>query len=495
MTVNLSVENANKDLIKAFKNMAKASGAKLTIKQDKKLSESLKRTIKEVRQGKVEKFKDFESYKKDMNSYGSIDYGENEFIDSSQNCEELEHNKYDIDLSEARNHILNIDYQDITSELSIFDNQKCTFYYDESNNPRKFWLRENDFNAPVDKNFILGGVMHFGDTSASDIEDLKNQLKLQKTIKEIKFKHISNTTSFLDCLNSDKVSIFLRWLYDSDLYVHYLNLNHLYDAIIDIIETIPIDNIEIIARKYDYSNVRKFKDVMTNELYKIARNHYGDFYRLLLRYDYPNIAHENIKEFYKCILSYTKGNSWKLKSLSKVLRKAEKQKELVFLQGNEKKIIIDDYSHLYISQIVRFLYAQHIFDNEYNIEKLLDEYFLHVSEKIEYRFTDSKDEPFIQISDCLVGLLGKYYTFLNSFDKSQISQLSNKQQETLCLFVKLLVKSDNKSQLLINSIQSREDIKNHYKLYNLAIALEGRKDRLNGDEGIDADELYWQLGI
>ena len=68
MTVNLSVENANKDLIKAFKNMAKASGAKLTIKKDKKMSESLKQTIKEVRQGKVEKFKDFESYKKAMDS-------------------------------------------------------------------------------------------------------------------------------------------------------------------------------------------------------------------------------------------------------------------------------------------------------------------------------------------------------------------------------------------------------------------------------------------
>ncbi|WP_104722585.1 hypothetical protein [Helicobacter mesocricetorum] len=68
MTIDLSVENANKDLIKAFKNMAKASGAKLTIKRDKKLSESLKQTIKEVKQGKVEKFKDFESYKKAMDS-------------------------------------------------------------------------------------------------------------------------------------------------------------------------------------------------------------------------------------------------------------------------------------------------------------------------------------------------------------------------------------------------------------------------------------------
>ncbi|CUU40426.1 hypothetical protein [Helicobacter typhlonius] len=48
--------------------MAKASGANLKIKQDKELSKSLKQTIKEVRQGKVEKFKDFESYKKAMDS-------------------------------------------------------------------------------------------------------------------------------------------------------------------------------------------------------------------------------------------------------------------------------------------------------------------------------------------------------------------------------------------------------------------------------------------
>ena len=68
MTIDLSVENANKDLIKAFKNMAKASGAKLKIKRDKKLSESRKQTIKEVKQGKVEKFKDFENYKKAMDS-------------------------------------------------------------------------------------------------------------------------------------------------------------------------------------------------------------------------------------------------------------------------------------------------------------------------------------------------------------------------------------------------------------------------------------------
>lgn len=66
--MTLIIENANKDLIKAFKNMAKAAGAKLTISEEKKPSKRLREAIKEVKDGKVEKFKDFESYKKAMDS-------------------------------------------------------------------------------------------------------------------------------------------------------------------------------------------------------------------------------------------------------------------------------------------------------------------------------------------------------------------------------------------------------------------------------------------
>lgn len=35
-----------------------------------------------------------------------------------------------------------------------------TFYYDETNNIRKFWLTPDDFNAGHNKDFILGGVSY-----------------------------------------------------------------------------------------------------------------------------------------------------------------------------------------------------------------------------------------------------------------------------------------------------------------------------------------------
>ncbi len=61
------IENANKDLIKAFHSMAKAAGAKLTF-QEEKPSKNLLEALQELQEGKVEQFEDFEDYKKAMDS-------------------------------------------------------------------------------------------------------------------------------------------------------------------------------------------------------------------------------------------------------------------------------------------------------------------------------------------------------------------------------------------------------------------------------------------
>jgi len=37
-----------------------------------------------------------------------------------------------------------------------------TFYYDETNNIKKFYVRENDFNYTFTANFVLGGLVHLG---------------------------------------------------------------------------------------------------------------------------------------------------------------------------------------------------------------------------------------------------------------------------------------------------------------------------------------------
>jgi len=106
-----------------------------------------------------------------------------------------------MDLSLFRHLLISDTFQDISSELKVFDKQKCTFYYDESNNIRKLWLSEDDFNAPIDSDFVLGGVMHFGDKSMADVDSLKSQLRLQKSAKEMKFKPISKANAFLECLD------------------------------------------------------------------------------------------------------------------------------------------------------------------------------------------------------------------------------------------------------------------------------------------------------
>ncbi|MCI8545039.1 MAG: hypothetical protein HFH09_02275 [Bacilli bacterium] len=357
-----------------------------------------------------------------------------------------------IDIGIFRSSILSNELQDISNELKKFDVQNCTFYYDESNNHRKLWLNNNNFNVPIDKDFILGGVMFFQDQPLADINALKNKLQLQKSIKEIKFKHISKAKSFLDCLKEDNISIFLKWLYNSDLYIHYSNINNLYFAIVDIIDS-------IIEPTYI-----PFSHQMKNELYKLVHSHYKDFYQLLIQYSYPNISPNNIAFFYQQILDFIDDHyseySFNLEILRQGLKSAKKQSQLAFLEDNLDKTIIDNYSTFYMRPIALFPFSKHIFDNEYKIEEVFKGYeFYNGENKLEnYHFMNSQSNIYIQISDCIVGLLGKFYTYINDLDKIKVQSLfktiSAKQLNTLKLFAKIIIKSENLSKLLLHSVES-----------------------------------------
>lgn len=360
-----------------------------------------------------------------------------------------------MDLGMFRELVLSDTFQDISSDLEKFDTKNCTFYYDESNNIRKLWLNDTDFNAPMDNDFVLGGVMHFGDKTSADVDMLKSKLRLQKSAKEIKFKHISKAKTFLECLNEDKVLYFLQWINDSDLYIHYSNVNNLYYAIIDIIDSI------------DERSFIPFHFVMKNELYKIAHKHYHDFCALLIRYNYPNIDAKDIVPFYNHILNYINNDyfdlTFELEILRQGLKSACRQNELSFLQGNPDKTILDNYFIFYARPIGLFPQAKHVFDNEYKVEEIFEKYkFYNGNTKIDnYHFVNSINTPLVQVSDCVVGLLGKYYSFINSLDIWQAYRLfeniSQKQRNTLQLFAKIIMKSESLSKLLLNSVESIEE--------------------------------------
>jgi hypothetical protein len=117
------------------------------------------------------------------------------------------------------------------ARIADFDSA-FTFYYDETNNIKKFYVRENDFNNTFTTNFILGGLVHLG--QAPDVQPLIDSFKQQKTAKEVKFKHIASG-DFLECLKSEKLKLFLQFVKDYNLYVHYSSLNILYWSIVDIV--------------------------------------------------------------------------------------------------------------------------------------------------------------------------------------------------------------------------------------------------------------------
>lgn len=139
------------------------------------------------------------------------------------------------------------------------------------------------------------------------------------------------------------------------------------------------------------------------------------------------------------------------------------QNELVFLQDNPEKTAIENYFNFYLRPIGVFSTAKHVFDNEYCIEEQFNKYQLYDKDDKLYNFTfvDSKDNLLVQVSDCVVGLLGKYYTYVNHIDMLEASQIVNKltpvQKSTLNLFAKIMKKSEDKSKLLISSCESLEE--------------------------------------
>lgn len=267
-------------------------------------------------------------------------------------------------------------------------------------------------------------------------------------------------------MEEDKVYLLLKWLYESDLFIHYSNANNLYFALVDIIDS--IDTFE----NYNVS-VFYLKDI----LYDLVRKNYKDFYNLMLKYDYPNILQKDIIHFCNRILAYAlkMEKSPYLEILIGGLKQAKKQKELLFLSGNKEKEVIEDYFGFYLQRIATFINAKHIFDNEENIKESLKKYnFCNGNTQLSnYTFVDSISNPLIQISDCVVGFLGKFFTYINSIDileAQQLPQKLNEQQlKTLGLFSKLITKSEKLSKILFCSIQP---IKNYDLVRDLLLNVE-----------------------
>jgi len=87
---------------------------------------------------------------------------------------------------------------------------RYNFYYDETNNIRKYHNEGGRLNYKGDGNFILGGVSFCKELC---IDSLFDELRLQKTSVEVKFKNIAKG-NFFQILKSENLKTVLNFMYN-----------------------------------------------------------------------------------------------------------------------------------------------------------------------------------------------------------------------------------------------------------------------------------------
>ncbi len=336
-----------------------------------------------------------------------------------------------------------------------------TFYYDETNNIKKFYVRENDFNYTFTANFVLGGLVHLG--QAPNVQPLIDSFKLQKTATEVKFKHIASG-QFIDCLKSEKLKLFLHFLRDNSLYVHYSSLNILYWSLVDIVDS------AIISSEVAQQLGPQFSNHLKNDLYKLSKLEIDAVIDLFYRYEYPNIKSDSVLPFIEELTSLfdayidTQEFHFGLESLRQILKEAKKKDSLPFIQDEDDYILLKDLSHFYLRPIYLFKNSTHIFDNEDSISETLKDYkILDGEDEIKnYTFVDSKTEQLIQLSDVFVGLMGKLTNYLNTSTREEIDNdfqtLTATQQANIDLLIQVIDKSHNKNIGFLHNTDSYEEM-------------------------------------
>lgn len=319
------------------------------------------------------------------------------------------------------------------------------FYYDETNNFRKFKFKENGLNID---NFLqkyrLGGI-----TLDKNIDSYSLYMKMYDELNiqgELKFKQINTgkTNTFINCLKGKNLRKILEFVNNNEIYIHSFSFDNLYDIIIEIVDSL----------------LEQFSDIyytiaplMKNDLYSFVSNDVYNFINTLKQYNYPNITGENVKLFCEAMIKWIDSCNYTipfgLEICKQLFKVYFKNGELLFLKGNEEKTIIEGYYGINFDMCVKFNKSFHYFDELPEIEKELKKYKVN-----NYAFINSKNSIQIQLSDAIVGLLNRFFEFLdNNTLENIIKDLNNMsifQIDNLILFLKIYKKSIDKNEMFFN---------------------------------------------
>ena len=285
-----------------------------------------------------------------------------------------------------------------------------TFYHDETNNIKKLHIEGGALNIAQPKVFVLGGIVHSGAPRPIDIAQLRADLRIQGSAREIKLKHIAKG-NFLEVLASEKLTKFLQWLSVGDLLLHYLELDPLFWSVVDIVDSILHARPELGQAAFYHLQIK-------SDLVQALRTDLPATVRLFGLYGYPNVQPGQREAFIKDLLTLLEQNEQVLDEfnynmLKGVIQAGRRVDELAFIEDNVSHVLIDEFSSFYRGRVILFKPSTHVFDNEETIRESLATVPLITggSPFVNYRFADSEHEAGIQVSDIVVGVLGKMHSY------------------------------------------------------------------------------------
>jgi len=321
-----------------------------------------------------------------------------------------------------------------------------TFYYDESNNFRKFRLNETGFNNDISdqSHFTLGGI-YLPKGCKPDVEDLMIKLRPQKNQKELKFKFFSYGKKELkDFLKSKILKILFEWIFSNEILIHMSSMDYLYFSIVDIIDELP-----------DAKSTGLFNKSLKDILYEVVRKDIKSFVDILYRYKYTNIKKEVIFDFYKEVYRFYINyyeydnfdpNDFSKELLRQMLKSGFRREGNGFLENNDEYVLHEHYEMIYVNTPANFPKCNHIFDEEPDIIEKLEKLESEYSDLLNMKFKKSETDVYIQLSDAIAGFSARLDTMIFNNDFSGItafvSSLELNQVKLIHDYLKIVVKSD-----------------------------------------------------
>ncbi|SDG06653.1 MULTISPECIES: DUF3800 domain-containing protein [unclassified Duganella] len=287
--------------------------------------------------------------------------------------------------------------------------KRFTFFYDETNNIRKFYLTDDGTNVSEHKNFVIGGIALREGQQLPDIDDLRTKMRMQENAPEIKFSHVAKG-DFEQVLASKKLGIALSWLIEHNVLIHYSSVNIISWSLSDIIDSVLMED--------RFQHYGPYQRVLKNELYRVVSRDKRRFLALMKHYGYPDIQRDQTGSFLSdiCALLDAHGSEdddLPMLVLRDMMKEASTLSELAALTGNEKNVLIADFEIFYTRPVMLFQNSVHIFDHELQIEKgLAGTRFKKDDGFVDFSFSDSRQQSGIQVADVVTGLIGKYQSFV-----------------------------------------------------------------------------------